>query len=44
MKGKLVKCNHFYALQIDSNVIAVSLDKETEEITDSLSLIYKKGD
>ena len=30
MKGKLVKCNHFYALQIDSNVIAVSLDKESE--------------
>lgn len=30
MKGKLVKCNHFYALQIDSDIIAVSLDKETE--------------
>jgi hypothetical protein len=33
MKGKLVKCNHFYALQIDSDIIAVSLDKETEEHT-----------
>jgi hypothetical protein len=33
MKGILIKCNHFYALQIDSNVIAVSLDKETEEHT-----------
>ena len=33
MKGKLVKCNHFYALQIDSDIIAVSLEKETEEHT-----------
>jgi hypothetical protein len=33
MKGKLVKNNHFYALQIDSNIIAVSLDKETESHT-----------
>ncbi|MCX6195573.1 MAG: hypothetical protein NTY55_02820 [Flavobacteriia bacterium] len=33
MKGKLVKCNHFYALQIDSDIIAVSLDRETEEHT-----------
>jgi hypothetical protein len=31
MKGKLVKCNHFYALQIDSDIIAVSLDRETPE-------------
>ena len=33
MKGKLVKCNHFYALQIDSDIIAVSLDKETQSHT-----------
>ena len=33
MKGKLVKNNHFYALQIDSDIIAVSLEKETEEHT-----------
>ena len=33
MKGKLIKCNHFYALQIDSDIIAVSLDKETESHT-----------
>ena len=41
MKGKLIKCNHFYALQIDSDIIAVSLDKETQSHTvnykDSLS-------
>jgi len=29
----LVKCNHFYALQIDSDIIAVSLDRETPEHT-----------
>jgi hypothetical protein len=33
MKGKLIKCNHFYALQIDNNIIAVSLDKETQSHT-----------
>ena len=33
MKGKLVKNNHFYALQIDNNIIAVSLDRETPEHT-----------
>jgi hypothetical protein len=33
MKGKLIKCNHFYALQIDNDIIAVSLDKETESHT-----------
>jgi hypothetical protein len=33
MKGKLVKNNHFYALQIDSDIIAVSLDRETPEHT-----------
>ena len=33
MKGKLIKYNHFYALQIDNDIIAVSLDKETEEHT-----------
>jgi hypothetical protein len=31
MKGQLIKCNHFYALQIDNNIIAVSLDRETPE-------------
>ena len=31
MKGKLIKCNHFYTLQIESDIIAVSLDRETEE-------------
>ena len=33
MFGKLIKCSHFYALQIDSNIIAVSLDRETESHT-----------
>jgi hypothetical protein len=33
MKGKLIKYNHFYALQIDSDIIAVSLDKETQSHT-----------
>jgi hypothetical protein len=33
MKGKLIKCNHFYALQIDNDIIAVSLDKETQSHT-----------
>jgi len=33
MKGKLIKCTHFYALQIDNDIIAVSLDKETESHT-----------
>jgi hypothetical protein len=31
MKGKLIKCNHFYALQIGSDIIAVSLARETLE-------------
>jgi len=33
MIGKLIKCTHFYALQIDSDIISVSLDKETESHT-----------
>jgi len=33
MKGKLIKCTHFYTLQIDNDIIAVSLDKETESHT-----------
>jgi len=33
MKGRLIKCNHFYALQIDTDIIAVSLERESESHT-----------
>jgi hypothetical protein len=33
MIGKLIKCTHFYALRIDSDIIAVSLERESESHT-----------